>query len=175
MVPTLYAGSVAMTDEYDDYLNPDESDFETEDFPEDDGRSPFGEGIIELNGEEKKPAKKAKSSPTKRAKPAAKSKKKEIEEDEVDAEPLEDEIEEDAEEEQEDIAPTLPTDYVVHLYKFGKFSRTIDRPFTAEDAEAFASDYNRSAKGYGHFAVAGKEKTRPAKTVPWREGLSTQD
>ena len=41
------------------------------------------------------------------------------------------------------------------------------REFTAEDAEAFASDFNRTAKAYSRFAVAAKVKARPKKTVPW--------
>ena len=75
---------------------------------------------------------------------------------------------EDAEEEEEKEAEeAIPTDHVVHVYEYGKFKRTIEREFTAEDAEAFASDYNRTAKPYGRFAVAAKEKARPKKTVPW--------
>ncbi len=60
-----------------------------------------------------------------------------------------------------------PTDHVVHIYHLGKLSRTIPRPFTAEDAEAFASEYNRTARPYGRFAVAGKEKGRVKKTIDW--------
>ena len=60
-----------------------------------------------------------------------------------------------------------PVEHVVHVYEFGKLKRTIDRKFTAEDAEAFASEYNRAAKQYGRFAVAGKEKGRPKKTIEW--------
>ena len=70
--------------------------------------------------------------------------------------------------------PPPPADHVVHVYQYGKFSRTIERPFTAEEAESFASEYNRTAKSYGRFAVAGKEKTRAKKTVPWRTGISAK-
>ena len=77
-------------------------------------------------------------------------------------------------EEAEDLAtagpPPPPADHVVHVYECGKFSRTIERLFTAEEAEAFASEYNRTAKPYARFAVASKEKARPKKTVPWPIG-----
>ena len=69
---------------------------------------------------------------------------------------------------EEEEPPPPPTDHVVHVYEFGKLRRTIDRLFTAEDAEAFASEYNRTAKPYGRFAVAGKEKGRPKKTIELR-------
>jgi hypothetical protein len=68
-------------------------------------------------------------------------------------------------EEVEEEAP--PADHVVHVYEYGKFKRTIEREFTAEDAEAFASDFNRTAKPYSRFALAAKAKARPKKTVPW--------
>ena len=61
--------------------------------------------------------------------------------------------------------PESATDHVVHLYDCRKFTRTINRPFTAEDAEAFASDYNRTAKPYARFAVAGKEDAKPKKSL----------
>ncbi|MBN1853331.1 MAG: hypothetical protein JW829_11425 [Pirellulales bacterium] len=70
--------------------------------------------------------------------------------------------------------PPPPADHVVHIYEYGKFLRTIEQAFTAEVAEAFASEYNRTAKPYGRFAVAGKEKTRAKKTVPWRNGISSK-
>ena len=95
----------------DEYLNADESDFETDDQPEAD--------------------------------------QPEAEEPEIEA------------------PPPPPADHLVHVYEYGKFKRTIERPFGAEEAEAFASEYNRTAKSYGRFALAGKEKTRPKKTVPW--------
>jgi hypothetical protein len=61
--------------------------------------------------------------------------------------------------------PAPATNYVVHVYEHEKFKRTIDRPFTAEDAEAFASEYNRTAKPYGRFAVAGKDDAKPRKAL----------
>ena len=79
----------------------------------------------------------------------------------------EENLREDAEEEEKEVAEALPTDHVVHVYEYGKFKRTIERAFTAEDAEAFASDYNRTAKPFGRFALAAKEKARPKKSVPW--------
>jgi hypothetical protein len=61
--------------------------------------------------------------------------------------------------------PAPAANYVVHVYEHQKFKRTIDRPFTAEDAEAFASEYNRTAKPYGRFALAGKDDSKPRKTL----------
>jgi hypothetical protein len=61
--------------------------------------------------------------------------------------------------------PEPAANFVVHVYEFRKFKRTIDRPFTAEDAEAFASEYNRTAKPYGRFAVAGKDDAKPRKSL----------
>ena len=59
----------------------------------------------------------------------------------------------------------LPANFRVHVYEFRQYKRTIDRPFTAEDAEAFASEYNRTSKSYGRFALAGKEDAKPKKTL----------
>jgi hypothetical protein len=56
-------------------------------------------------------------------------------------------------------------DYVVHIYEYEKFKRTIDRPFTPEDAESFATEYNRTAKPYGRLAVTGKNDAKPKKTL----------
>lgn len=61
--------------------------------------------------------------------------------------------------------PEPPANHVVHVYEFREYTRTIDRPFTAEDAEAFASEFNRTAKPYGRFAVAGKDDAKPRKTL----------
>jgi hypothetical protein len=61
--------------------------------------------------------------------------------------------------------PAPAANYVVHVYEHQKFKRTIDRPFTAEDAEAFASEYNRTAKPYGRFALAGKDDAKPRKAL----------
>ncbi|HEY4235320.1 MAG TPA: hypothetical protein VGM76_17950 [Lacipirellulaceae bacterium] len=61
--------------------------------------------------------------------------------------------------------PAPLANYVVHVYEHQKFKRTIDRPFTAEDAEAFSSEYNRTAKPYGRFAVAGKDDAKPRKSL----------
>jgi hypothetical protein len=61
--------------------------------------------------------------------------------------------------------PAPKTDYVVHIYEHRKFKRTIDRPFTPEDAEAFASEYNRTAKSYGRVAVSGKNDAKPKKAL----------
>ena len=60
---------------------------------------------------------------------------------------------------------TPPANYVVHLYEQKKFTRTIDRPFTPEDAEAFATEFNRTSKNYGRFAVTGKNDAKPKKSL----------
>ena len=60
---------------------------------------------------------------------------------------------------------TPPANYVVHVYEHKKFTRTIERPFTAEDAEAFATEFNRTSKNYGRLAVTGKNDVKPKKTV----------
>jgi hypothetical protein len=69
--------------------------------------------------------------------------------------------------EEEDPYATPPpaANYVVHIYEHRQFKRTIDRPFTGEDAEAFASEYNRTAKPYGRFAIAGKNDAKPHKSL----------
>jgi hypothetical protein len=61
--------------------------------------------------------------------------------------------------------PSPMANYVVHVYEYSKFKRTIDRPFTPEDAEAFATEYNRGAKSYGRVAVAGKNDVKPKKSL----------
>jgi hypothetical protein len=61
--------------------------------------------------------------------------------------------------------PEPAANYVVHIYEQKKFKRTIDRPFTPEDAEAFATEYNRTAKPYHRVAVAGKNDAKPKKAI----------
>jgi hypothetical protein len=61
--------------------------------------------------------------------------------------------------------PEPAANYVVHIYEHKKFKRTIDRAFTPEDAEAFATEYNRTSKPYHRLAVAGKNDTQPKKTL----------
>ena len=60
---------------------------------------------------------------------------------------------------------TPPANYVVHIYEHKKFTRTIDRPFTPEDAEAFATEFNRTSKNYGRMAVSGKIDAKPKKAL----------
>ena len=60
---------------------------------------------------------------------------------------------------------TPPANYVVHIYEHKKFTRTIDRPFTAEDAEGFATEFNRTSKNYGRLAVSGKNDAKPKKVI----------
>ena len=61
--------------------------------------------------------------------------------------------------------PKPVANYVVHVYELGRLKRTIDRDFTPEDAEAFATEFSRTAKHYGRKAVAGKKDTQPATTI----------
>jgi hypothetical protein len=61
--------------------------------------------------------------------------------------------------------PEPAANYVVHVYEHKKFKRTIDRPFTPEDAESFATEYNRTAKSYGRVAVTGKNDAKPKKSL----------
>jgi hypothetical protein len=60
---------------------------------------------------------------------------------------------------------TPPANYVVHVYEQKKFTRTIDRPFTPEDAEAFATEFNRTSKNYGRIAITGKNDAKPKKAL----------
>jgi len=61
--------------------------------------------------------------------------------------------------------PEPAANYVVHVYENKKFIRTIDRPFTPEDAEAFATEYNRTAKNYNRVALSGKNDAKPKKSL----------
>jgi hypothetical protein len=61
--------------------------------------------------------------------------------------------------------PEPAANYVVHIYENKKFRRTVDRPFTPEDAEAFATEYNRTSKSYQRVAVAGKNDAKPKKAL----------
>jgi hypothetical protein len=61
--------------------------------------------------------------------------------------------------------PEPAANYVVHIYEHKKFKRTVDRPFTPEDAESFATEYNRTGKSYQRFAVAGKNDAKPKKSL----------
>jgi hypothetical protein len=61
--------------------------------------------------------------------------------------------------------PEPAANYLVHIYEHKKFKRTIDRPFTPEDAEAFATEFNRTSKTYGRFALTGKNDAKPKKAL----------
>jgi hypothetical protein len=61
--------------------------------------------------------------------------------------------------------PEPAANYVVHIYENKKFKRTIERPFTPEEAEAFATEYNRTAKSYGRVATPGKNDAKPKKAL----------
>ena len=65
----------------------------------------------------------------------------------------------------EDEPPKPPTDHVVHIYELGQFKRTIQREFTEEDAEAFATQYNLTAKAYNRKAIAVAREEEPATTT----------
>ena len=53
------------------------------------------------------------------------------------------------------------TDYVVHVYEHTKFLRTLAREFTPEDADAFATVFNKTGRAYGRFAVPAKNDAPP--------------
>jgi hypothetical protein len=61
--------------------------------------------------------------------------------------------------------PEPAANYVVHVYEHKTFKRTIDRPFTPEDAETFATEFNRTGKSYGRVAVTSKNDAKPKKSV----------
>lgn len=61
--------------------------------------------------------------------------------------------------------PKPTADYVVHVYELGRYKRTIDRDFIPEEAEAYATEFSRTAKQYGRKAIAGKKDTTPAKEL----------
>jgi hypothetical protein len=61
--------------------------------------------------------------------------------------------------------PEPAANYVVHIYEHKKFKRTIERPFTPEDAEAFATEFNRTSKNYGRFALTSKNDAKPKKAL----------
>jgi hypothetical protein len=91
------------------------------------------------------------------------------EEEEAAEEEEETPLDEPAGEEEEEVdeygRPQPQANYVVHIYEHRKFKRTIDRAFTPEDAEAFATDFNRTSKLYHRVAVAGKNDTQPKKSL----------
>src|SRR5258705_929321 len=60
---------------------------------------------------------------------------------------------------------TTPANYVVHIYEHKKFTRTIDRPFTPEDGEALATEFNRTSKNYGRMAVSANNDAQPRKAL----------
>src|SRR3990170_7468465 len=61
--------------------------------------------------------------------------------------------------------PKPVANYVVHVYEYKKYKRTIERAFTPEEAEAFATEYNRTSKLYHRFAVTGKNDAKPKKSL----------
>lgn len=61
--------------------------------------------------------------------------------------------------------PAPTPNYLVHIYEHKAYKRTIDRPFTPEEADAFAVEYNRCSKVYGRWAVPGKAELKPGKEL----------
>jgi len=71
-----------------------------------------------------------------------------------------------AEEPVDEYGRTAPlANYVVHVYENKKLKRTIDRAFTPEEAEAFATEYNRTGKNYARVAVTAKNDVTPKKSI----------
>lgn len=58
-----------------------------------------------------------------------------------------------------------PADYVVHVYEFRKFKRTMARDFTSEDADKFAAEYNRTSANHSRWAVSGNRESQPAPKI----------
>lgn len=76
------------------------------------------------------------------------------------------EQDESGEPQEDEYGRTAPAaNYVVHVYEAKRFHRTIDRPFTPEDAEAFATEFNRTGKNYSRWAVTAKNDAPPKKTL----------
>ncbi len=76
------------------------------------------------------------------------------------------EVAEEAEEAVDEYGRPAPAaNYVVHVYEHRKFKRTIDRAFRPEDAEAFATEFNRTSKSYGRVAVTAKNDAQPKKIL----------
>lgn len=166
-------------DKEDDDLYDEEFDFvdDDEDLDEDESDEEEDEEEAEAETTKRKKAaprktakgvKKAPKAAAPRKRPAPKEVEEEpsVEEPELEEiEPAEEPVAESEEALDEFGRPAPVANYVVHIYEYRKFKRTIDRDFTPEDAEAFATDYNRYAKPYGRWAVAGKKDVPPRKSV----------
>ncbi|MGL4511512.1 MAG: hypothetical protein ACRCT8_00345 [Lacipirellulaceae bacterium] len=61
--------------------------------------------------------------------------------------------------------PRPQANYAVHVYEFGRYKRTVERDFTPEEADAYATEFSRTAKHYGRQAIAGKKEATPAKVI----------
>jgi len=61
--------------------------------------------------------------------------------------------------------PRPQANYAVHVYEFGRYKRTIEHDFTPEEADAYATEFSRTAKHYGRQAIAGKKDTTPVKVI----------
>ena len=157
-------------DEEFDFVDDDELD-EDESDEEEDAEEAEGEAPKRKKAAPRKTAKGAKKAPKAgppRKRPAPKQVEEEPPAEELELEEIEPAKESVAESEEaldEFGRPAPVANYVVHIYEHRKFKRTIDRDFTPEDAEAFATDYNRYAKSYGRVAVAGKKDVPPRKSV----------
>ena len=151
---------MAPDDEDSDDLYDDEFDFvdEDEDLDADDGEQ-GDDSALAVDDEDAAAAPEADEPPRKAAAQRRGRDSRDADERQADEEPRSSSAEDEYE------RPAAPANFRVHVYEFRKFKRTIDRPFTAEDAEAFASEFNRTAKSYGRFALAGKEDASPKKSL----------
>lgn len=164
-------------DKDDDDLYDEEFDFVDDDDLEDDSTDESNENEVDEETPKRKKAAPRKTAKGAKKAPKAAAPRKRPAPKQVEEEPLaaEEEVDQDeateapvaeGEEALDEFGRPAPVaNYVVHIYEYRKLKRTIDRDFTPEDAEAFATDYNRYAKAYGRVAVAGKKDVPPRKSV----------
>lgn len=119
-----------------------------------DEKKGFGDGLFDESEDDAKPAKKEPKAKTEDAGDEAGQPAEASEGDEKSAENAD-----------EYGRPEPVANYVVHLYELGRLKRTIEKDFTPEAAEAFATEFNRTSKKASRSAVAGKKDTQPAKEV----------
>ena len=143
---------------YDDQDDLFEEEYDFVD-DEDDSELADEEAVDEAEEEEDQPKKRAPRKRSAKSKPRSQAKKDEQDDEQAQGD-------EEAEEREEDPGPPpVPTDYVVHIYEFGNFQRTVAREFTGEDAEAFATEFNRTSKSYSRQAVAANKDVEAAPTL----------
>lgn len=184
-VRAFLAGSFQMAHDDEDNLFDEEFDFvDEDDFDESTGKNADGDSddddsddgnsddtVTDIDDSEEeqskeKPKGKGRSRPRKRVKAKPKDDDSAANADaEADSAEADDASEDQPEEEKPSEPEGPPTDHVVHVYELGDFKRTIQREFTAEDAEAFAVEYNRTAKPYSRTAIAADRESKPAPTL----------